>query len=83
MGLGDFGAPSGFYARQMRSLVKVSAVQAATVDDQGNAVGELPRLQELLRWFERNQVKDETTIVHGDFKVRGREQSVARAGENS
>ncbi|RUS23997.1 hypothetical protein BC938DRAFT_474289 [Jimgerdemannia flammicorona] len=69
VGLGDFGAPSGFYARQMRSLQKVSAAQAATVDEQGNAVGELPRLRDLIAWFERNQVKDETTIVHGDFKI--------------
>ncbi|RKP09401.1 kinase-like domain-containing protein [Thamnocephalis sphaerospora] len=70
IGLADYGRPSDFYARQIRSLQRVSAAQAAVVDSAtGKAVGPIPRLDEMLAWFSRNAVADRTTIVHGDFKV--------------
>ncbi|KAI9490368.1 kinase-like domain-containing protein [Zychaea mexicana] len=70
IGLGNYGKPSGFYERQIRSLAKVSAAQAAAVDEEtGNAVGPIPRLDELFAWFTKNQVPDQATIVHGDFKI--------------
>ncbi|KAJ3043307.1 hypothetical protein HDV00_005310 [Rhizophlyctis rosea] len=65
----DFGKPKGFYERQIRTLVGVSRVQAQVKDDKGDAVGELYRLDDAIAWFQRNQVTDETTIVHGDFKL--------------
>jgi len=69
-GLKEFGRNSGFYTRQIKSLQKVSAIQAAVVDEEtGKAVGELPRLQEMLAWFTRNQVEDRSSIVHGDYKI--------------
>ncbi len=70
VGLANYGKPSGFYSRQIRSLVKVSAAQAAVKDENGKEVGPLPRLDEMIRWFRRNEVDDETAIVHGDFKVK-------------
>ncbi|KAI9320542.1 kinase-like domain-containing protein [Dichotomocladium elegans] len=70
IGLGDYGRSSGFYERQIRSLAKVSNAQAATKDEEtGEVVGPIPRLEDMFAWFKRNQVPDESTIVHGDFKI--------------
>ncbi|KAL1917898.1 uncharacterized protein VTP21DRAFT_3732 [Calcarisporiella thermophila] len=69
LGLGDYGRPSGFYERQLRSLGKVSALQAQVKKEDGSTVGEIPGLQEMFEWFKRNMVKDEVSIVHGDFKL--------------
>jgi aminoglycoside phosphotransferase (APT) family kinase protein len=70
IGLEGYGKDAGFYARQMRSLRKVSEAQGAVVDQvTGKPVGPIPRLNEMFDWFSRNQVKDQATIVHGDFKI--------------
>lgn len=70
IGLADYGRNSGFYDRQMKSLGKVSHMQAAVKDETtGQEVGPLPRIDEMFAWFKRNQVKDQATIVHGDFKI--------------
>ncbi|KAJ1648417.1 hypothetical protein J3B02_000719 [Coemansia erecta] len=69
VGLQGYGKPSGYYDRQMRSLTRVAEAQSATVDSNGNSVGELYRLDHLKRWFAKNQCPDETTVVHGDFKM--------------
>ncbi|CAG8458298.1 12787_t:CDS:2 [Ambispora leptoticha] len=69
IGLEGYGKPSGFYSRQIRSLLKVTAVQAAVRDENGVAVGEIPRLDEIIKWLKRNELPDETTIVHGDYKI--------------
>ncbi|CAG8727044.1 17237_t:CDS:2, partial [Racocetra persica] len=69
IGLVNYGKPSGFYSRQIRSLFKVSEAQAATMDDKGNKVGSLPRLNDMIQWFKNNEILDDTSIIHGDFKV--------------
>lgn len=70
IGLENYGRNSGFYARQMKSLSKVSQAQAVVKDeDTGLVVGPIPRLDEMFGWFKRNQVPDIATIVHGDFKI--------------
>ncbi|GAC94983.1 hypothetical protein PHSY_002556 [Pseudozyma hubeiensis SY62] len=70
IGLGDYGKPNGFYTRQMKSLGKVSSIQAEVKDDKtGEKVGALPRGIEFLEWFSRNMPADETGIVHGDYKI--------------
>ncbi|KAJ3055488.1 hypothetical protein HK097_010347 [Rhizophlyctis rosea] len=69
LGLEDFGKPKGFYERQIRTLVGVSKAQGQVTDAKGNAVGDLDRLNDAIAWFKRNQVADEATIVHGDFKL--------------
>lgn len=71
IGLADYGRHSGFYDRQMKSLGKISQVQAAVKDEEtSEVVGPILRLDELFAWFKRNQVADQATIVHGDYKVR-------------
>jgi aminoglycoside phosphotransferase (APT) family kinase protein len=69
IGLYDYGKSSGFYSRQIRSLLKISKAQASVVDENGNEVGALPRLDEIIEWFINNGIPDESTILHGDFKV--------------
>lgn len=71
IGLGDYGKTSGFYTRQMKSLGKVSAVQAKVEekDQPGKTVGDLPGIDKFLQWFCTNMPKDENTIVHGDYKI--------------
>ncbi|KAI7902361.1 kinase-like domain-containing protein [Cokeromyces recurvatus] len=70
IGLEKYGRSSGFYDRQMKSLSKVSQAQGAVQDqDTKEVVGSIPRLNDMFQWFKRNQVKDQATIVHGDFKI--------------
>ncbi|ORZ03769.1 kinase-like domain-containing protein [Syncephalastrum racemosum] len=70
IGLQGYGRDSGFYDRQMKSLGKISEAQAAVKDqDSGEIVGPIPRVSELYAWFKRNQVTDQATIVHGDYKI--------------
>ncbi|KAI9484252.1 MAG: kinase-like domain-containing protein [Benjaminiella poitrasii] len=70
IGLENYGRNSGFYDRQMKSLGKVSQAQEAAKDEEtGQAVGPIPRLNDMFSWFKRNQVKDQATIIHGDFKI--------------
>ncbi len=71
IGLGDYGKNSGFYTRQMKSLGKVSSIQAKVEekDQPGKTVGPLPGGEKFLAWFSENMPKDENTIVHGDYKI--------------
>ncbi|CBQ71608.1 conserved hypothetical protein [Sporisorium reilianum SRZ2] len=70
VGLADYGKREGFYTRQMKSLGKVSTVQAAVKDKESGApVGPLPGIDRFLHWFSANMPADENTIVHGDFKI--------------
>ncbi|CAG8436702.1 6384_t:CDS:2 [Ambispora gerdemannii] len=69
IGLKGYGKPSGFYSRQIHSLLRVSAAQATARDKNDVAVGEIPRLDEIIKWLKRNELPDETTIVHGDYKI--------------
>ncbi|CAJ0904580.1 5686_t:CDS:2 [Entrophospora sp. SA101] len=48
----------------VRSLLKVSKAQAAVVDEDGNEVGALPGLDEMIKWFKNNEIPDEATILH-------------------
>lgn len=70
IGLESYGKPAGFYRRQIASLSKVSAAQAAAKDAEGVEVGPIPGMAELAEWFKKYEVKDSTSIVHGDYKVR-------------
>ncbi|KAJ2720739.1 hypothetical protein GGI07_004418 [Coemansia sp. Benny D115] len=69
VGLGNYGREGGYYERQMRSLGRVAEAQGRAVDAQGKKVGELPRLADLRAWLVRSVCPDETTVVHGDFKM--------------
>lgn len=60
-GLSDYGPRAGYVARQVARWTK--QYQASL------AAGELPALTWLADWLrERQDVSDETTIVHGDFR---------------
>ncbi|RKP12630.1 kinase-like domain-containing protein, partial [Piptocephalis cylindrospora] len=70
VGLESYGPPANYYARQKRSLSKVSDAQARVVDKStGAPVGPLPRLDDLMAWYDKNAAQDQCTIVHGDYKI--------------
>ncbi|KAJ3331963.1 hypothetical protein HDU76_001691 [Blyttiomyces sp. JEL0837] len=71
LNLSSFGKHGDFYARQIATLVAISKQQASVVDENGTRglVPEIPRLNEMISWFQRNQVPDEVSVIHGDFKV--------------
>ncbi|CAG8552908.1 7724_t:CDS:2 [Diversispora eburnea] len=70
IGLESYGRSSkNFYSRQINSLLKITKVQAQVKDENGNQVGPLPKLDEIIEWFKRNEIKDETSIVHGDYRI--------------
>ncbi|KAF9188738.1 hypothetical protein BGZ49_003918, partial [Haplosporangium sp. Z 27] len=69
IGLESYGKPSGFYRRQISSLTKVSNAQAEATDSEGVKVGPIPGIEEVTAWFKEAEVKDSTTIVHGDYKI--------------
>ncbi|GAA6021824.1 hypothetical protein JCM8202_002829 [Rhodotorula sphaerocarpa] len=55
IGLGDFGSTAAFYPRQIRSLSKLSAAQAAVVNPKTKeAVGPIPHIDFLLSWYGKN-----------------------------
>lgn len=64
IGLESYGKQVGFYKRQMKSLARISDAQS-----KGELVDPIPRLDEIFSWFEKNQVKDEARLIHGDFKI--------------
>ncbi|KAI8909064.1 kinase-like domain-containing protein, partial [Gorgonomyces haynaldii] len=69
VGLEDYGPPGNFYERQMSTLYKISKTQGAVSDKEGSKVGDLYELETMMRWFRANQVKSETTLMHGDYKT--------------
>lgn len=75
VGLEGYGKPAGFYRRQIGSLSKVSAAQAAAKDKDGVEVGAIQGMEELTAWFKSHEVADSTSIVHGDYKVSKTEWS--------
>lgn len=73
VGLSKFGPSSDYFPRQIKSLSKVSAAQAAVTDvDTEVPVGDIPYYDELIKWY-RNHLPDESKIglriVHGDYKL--------------
>lgn len=71
VGLSDFGPQTDYFPRQIKSLSRVSSVQAATVDvDTGKPIGNIPFFDEMMTWYKKNvpDEKGELHIVHGDYK---------------
>ena len=72
IGLKDFGRPSGFYNRQLKTLSAVSASQAQATDIKTKYnVGQIPHFNEMLAFFSnpKFQPKDRSSLVHGDYKI--------------
>ncbi|KAJ1821589.1 hypothetical protein GGH91_001884 [Coemansia sp. RSA 2671] len=65
VGLEGFGRDGGYYERQVQSLARISEAQAAAI----GVGGKLPRIDRLRQWFAGHECPDETTVVHGDFKM--------------
>ncbi|KAJ3343901.1 hypothetical protein HDU93_005184 [Gonapodya sp. JEL0774] len=69
IGLGDYGKPSGYYLRNIRNYARLEQQQALVQNPEtGELVGRLERIEEQLKWFEKNQIEDRVAIFHGDFK---------------
>ncbi|KAI6250507.1 Acyl-CoA dehydrogenase family member 10 [Erysiphe necator] len=70
--LQDFGKPSRFYDRQIKTFNKVCQVQAEIKDIESHEkVGPIPYMKELLLYFsdEYIQPQDRSSLIHGDFKI--------------
>ncbi|KAA1118597.1 hypothetical protein PGTUg99_013487 [Puccinia graminis f. sp. tritici] len=70
LGLDSYGSQSDFYERQIKSLGKISGIQAATQDEKsGEAVGDIIKKDDLLDWYKARKPPHQITIVHGDYKL--------------
>lgn len=61
-GLGDFGRPGSYFARQLARWSK---------QYRASQTSELPDMDALILWLERNMPQDDgiTTLVHGDYRI--------------
>ena len=72
IGLGDFGKPSNFYNRQLKTLSKIADSQAQAVDVETNrAVGKIPHFDQIVEYLSQSSTQpvDRGTLVHGDYKI--------------
>ena len=72
VGLESFGAPGGFYPRQLATWATICAAQSAARDaDSREPVGQLPHFDDMVAFFgdAARQPADRATLVHGDFKI--------------
>ncbi|TVY82733.1 Acyl-CoA dehydrogenase family member [Lachnellula suecica] len=72
VGLEDFGKPSGFYDRQIKTFSTISKAQAEVRDvETKEPVGQIPHIDEILGFFKdkKFQPKDRGTPIHGDYKI--------------
>ena len=53
-----------FYPRQIRKLAMISKKQASVT-----GTPNIANLEQMLQWFGRNAVRDETVVMHGDYKL--------------
>jgi aminoglycoside phosphotransferase (APT) family kinase protein len=70
IGLKDYGPNGNFYNRQFKVLSKISQFQSEVFDQNGNQpVPKLPRLEELPKIWSKFNLKDEVSVMHGDYKL--------------
>ncbi|RDB24710.1 Acyl-CoA dehydrogenase family member 11 [Hypsizygus marmoreus] len=73
IGLSNFGPPTDYFPRQIKSLSRISSAQAAAVDiETGKCTGNIPFFDELIAWYKENLPDEKKTglrIVHGDYKL--------------
>lgn len=72
VGLENFGKPSGFYKRQIRSWEAISASQSKVINGATKQpVGQLPYYNECMDFFKnaKAQPRDRSCLVHGDFRI--------------
>ncbi|KAF8549965.1 APH-domain-containing protein [Imleria badia] len=73
VGLVNFGPSTSYFPRQIKSLTRVSEVQAQTVDvDTGKPIGKITFFDELVDWYQKHLPDERKTglrVVHGDYKL--------------
>jgi len=72
VGMADFGRPSGFYNRQLKTFNAIQDAQANTKDKEtGVPVGKIPHFDDMVAFFSdpKTQPKDRSGFVHGDYKI--------------
>ncbi|TFK44940.1 kinase-like domain-containing protein [Crucibulum laeve] len=73
IGLSSFGPSTGYFPRQIKSLSRVSTVQAQTKDiETEKSIGDIPYFNEMIAWYRKNLPDENKTgvrIVHGDYKL--------------
>lgn len=72
VGLSDFGKPSNFYDRQIKTFSTLSPNQAKAVDvDTKIPVGPIPHFDDMVSFFrdKSRQPPDRSTLIHGDYKI--------------
>ena len=70
--LADFGRPSGFYNRQIKTFSGISTSQAQAVDIETKvAVGKIPHYDGTVAFLQdpKTQPEDRGTLIHGDYKI--------------
>ncbi|KAI9568866.1 kinase-like domain-containing protein [Boletus coccyginus] len=73
IGLANFGPPTDYFPRQIKSLARVSKAQAEAIDvDTGKPTGKIPFFDELVHWYQKHLPDEKKTglrVVHGDYKL--------------
>lgn len=73
IGLANFGPPTDYFPRQIKSLTRVSKAQAEVIDvDTGKQTGQIPFFDELVHWYQKHLPDEKKTglrVVHGDYKL--------------
>lgn len=73
IGLANFGPSTNYFPRQIKSLTRVSEVQAQAVDvDTGKPIGKIPFFDGLVDWYQKHlpdEKKLGLRVVHGDYKL--------------
>ncbi|KAF9486034.1 kinase-like protein [Pholiota conissans] len=73
IGLSNFGPSTPYFPRQIKSLSRVSSLQAEAVDIvTNNKTGPIPYFNEMITWYKNNLPDESKTglrIVHGDYKL--------------
>lgn len=72
VGLENFGKPTGFYNRQIRTFTAIGDAQSKAVDvETKKPVGKLPHWEKMLAFFSnpKTQPKDRGNPIHGDYKI--------------
>ncbi|PSR72735.1 hypothetical protein PHLCEN_2v11430 [Hermanssonia centrifuga] len=73
LGVASFGPSTPYFPRQIKSLTRVSLVQAEAVDiETGVKTGKIPLFDEMVEWYQNHLPDERKTglrVVHGDYKL--------------
>lgn len=70
IGLRSYGKRSDFFQRQLKTFTKLEETQSKIKNrDTGKELGHIINHKEAVNKIEKEMIKDENTIYHGDFKI--------------